>query len=120
MTGDIVLFGEDKDWKELMSEDAQVELADLIEKAKTHRAAYMQADDVKVAQVWAALTEVSKQLKGIEGRLAKVETIMKSFAEVGEIAKRETLRERMNDMFKPKTSREREQVEKIVETLMEF
>jgi hypothetical protein len=120
LTGDIVLFGEDKDWKELMSEDAQVELADLIEKTKKHRSAYMQADDVKVAQVWSALTEVSKQLKGIEGRLAKVESIMKSFAEVGEIAKRETLRERMSDMFKPKTSREREQVEKIVDSLMEF
>jgi len=115
-----VLFGEEKDWKELMSEDAQVELADLIEKAKKHRAAYMQADDVKVAQVWAALTEVSQQLKAVEGRLARVELILKAFAEVGEIAKRETLRERMNDMFKPKTSTEREQVEKIVDSLMEF
>ena len=115
-----MLFGEDKDWKELMCEDAQVELADLIEKAKKHRCAYMQADDVKVAQVWCALTEVSRQIKAIEGRLAKVETIMKSFAEVGEIAKRETLRERMGDIFKPKTSKEREQVEKVVDTLMEF
>ena len=115
-----MLFGEDKDWKELMSDDAQVELADLIEKAKTHRAAYMQADDVKVAQVWSALTEVSKQLKGIEGRIAKIESVLKIFAEVGEIAKREALRERMNDVFKPKTSREREQVEKVVDSLMEF
>ena len=120
MTGDIVLFGEDKDWKELMCEDAQVELADLIEKAKKHRCAYMQADDVKVAQVWSALTEVSRQLKSIEGRLTKVESILKNFAEVGEIAKKETLRERMGDIFKPKTSREREQVEKIVDSLMEF
>ncbi len=115
-----MLFGEDRDWKELMSEDAQVELADLIEKAKKHRCAYMQADDVKVAQVWCALTELSRQLKGFEGRLARVEVILKSFAEVGEIAKREALRERMGDMFKPKTSREREQVEKIVDSLMEF
>lgn len=115
-----MLFGEDKDWKELMSDDAQVELADLIEKAKKHRAAYMQADDVKVAQVWAALTEISSELKHIEGRLAKVESIVKSFAEVGEIAKKETLRERMSDIFKPKTSREREQVEKIVDSLMDF
>lgn len=116
----MVLFGEEKDWKELMCEDAQVELADLIEKAKKHRCAYMQADDVKVAQVWAALTEVSRQVKSIESRLVKVESILKDFAEVGEIAKRETLRERMGDIFKPKTSREREQVEKIVDSLMEF
>jgi hypothetical protein len=115
-----MLFGEEKDWKELMSEEAQVELADLIEKAKKHRAAYTQADDVKVAQLWAALTEVSKQLKSIEGRLEKVETFVKGFAEVGEIAKKEALRERVGDLFKPKTSREREQVEKIVDSLMEF
>ena len=72
-----MLFGEDKDWKELMSDDAQVELADLIEKAKKHRCAYSQADDVKVAQVWAALTEISKDIKCIDCRLTKVEEILK-------------------------------------------
>lgn len=115
-----MLFGEDKDWKELMCEESQVELADLIEKAKKHRCAYMQADDVKVAQVWCALAEISKQLKCIECRVAKVESMAKSFAEVGEIAKRETLKERIDDLFKPKTSKEREQIEKIVDSLMEF
>ena len=115
-----MLFGEEKDWKELMCEEAQVELAELIEKAKKHRCAYMQADDVKVAQVWAALTEVSKQLKDTESRLARAETIIKGFAELGEITKKETLRERVSDIFKPKTSKERDQVDKIVDTLMEF
>ena len=116
----MVLFGEDRDWKELMCEDAQVELADLIEKAKKHRCAYMQADDVKVAQVWSALTEVHREIKRMEVRLAKVKIMVKSFAQVGEMAKRETLRERMGDILKPKTSKEREQVEKIVDSLMEF
>lgn len=116
----MVVFGEVEDWKEVMSEEAQIELAELIEKAKKHRAAYMQADDVKVAQVWSALTEVSSQLKEIDDRMARIETIMEGFSELGEVAKEEALKERVGDIFKPKTSREREQVEKIVDSLMKF
>lgn len=115
-----MLFGEIEDWKELLSEEAQIELAELIEKAKKHRSAYMQADDVKVAQVWSALTEVSGQLKEIEERIGRIEAIAKGFSELGEVAKKETLKERVGDIFKPKTSREREQVEKIVDSLMKF
>jgi len=92
----------------------------LIERAKKHRAAYMQADDVKVAQVWSALTEVSKQIKKIEERLARIEDLARGFKEIGEVAKREAIKERVSDVFKPKTSKEREHVEKIVESLMEF
>ena len=120
MTGDVVLFGEEKDWKELMCENAQIELADLIEKAKKHRCAYMQADDVKVAQLWAALTEVSTQLKNIEGRISRLECIAKGFTEIAEITKKEAVRERLSDIFKPKTSKERETVDKVVDSLMEF
>jgi len=115
-----MLFGEDRDWKELMCEKAQAELAELIERAKKHRCAYMQADDVKVAQVWAALTEVSRQLKDIECRIARSECINKGFTEIGQIAKKDTLRERVSDIFKPKTSKEREVIDKIVDALMEF
>jgi len=115
-----MLFGEERDWKELMCEKAQAELAELIEKAKKHRCAYMQADDVKVAQLWAALTEVSRQLKDIECRLARMECVAKGFTEMAEITKKETLRERVSDIFKPKTSKERETVDKVVDSLMEF
>lgn len=115
-----MLFGEEKDWKELLSEDAQAELAELIEKAKKHRAAYMQADDVKVAQLWSALTEILKEIKKINERLAKIEGFAKGFNEIGEVAKREAIKERLTDVFKPKTSKEREHVDKIVESLMEF
>ena len=115
-----MLFGEEADWKELLSGKAQVELAELIEKARKHRSAYMQADDVKVAQLWAALTEISMELKSINETLKKLETFAKGFAHIGEIAKREAIKEKMSDLIKPKTSREREEVEKIVDTLMEF
>jgi len=115
-----MLFGEEKDWKELMCDGSQAELAELIEKAKKHRCAYMQADDVKVAQLWTALTEVSSQLKDIERRLARTEFIAKGFTEMAEITKKEAVRERISDIFKPKTSKERETVDKVVDSLMEF
>ena len=116
----MVLFGKEKDWKEYLYEDTQVEIADLLERAKKHRAAYMQADDVKVAQLWCALAEVLKQVKNVESRLDKMETAIKALVGMGEVAKKELLREKLRDMFKPKTGEEKEQVDKIVDTLMEF
>ena len=115
-----MLFGEEADWKELLSTNAQAELAELIEKAKMHRSAYMQADDVKVAQLWAALTELSLQMKRIEGKLARMEIISRAFRNLGDTAKKEAIKDRVNDIFKPKTSAEKEEVDKIVDSLMEF
>jgi hypothetical protein len=115
-----MLFGEEADWKELLDGKAQVELAELIEKARQHRSAYMQADDVKVAQLWAAITEISMDLKAIGESLDKLEIFAKGFTKIGEIAKREAIKDKVSDLVKPKTSREREEVEKIVDTLMEF
>jgi flagellar biosynthesis chaperone FliJ len=115
-----MLFGEEKDWKELLEEESKTELADIIEKARKHRAAYMQADDVKVAQLWAALTEISKQIKNLECRLTKSECIAKAFAELAEIAKKEALREKMSDILKPKTSKDREIVDRLVDSLTEL
>lgn len=116
----MVLFGEEKDWKEFLCEDIKVYMAELIEEAKKNRCAYMQADDVKVAQLWCALAEVSKRLKGVEAKLDKIESAIKVITEIGEIAKREAIRERMRDVLKPKTAEEKEKVERIVDTLMEF
>ncbi len=116
----MVLFGEEKDWKEFLCEDGQVELAELLEKAKKHRCAYMQADDVKVAQIWSALVEVTKELKDTKMKLARVENSIKAIAKMGDAAKREMLRERMKEVFKPKTTEEKEQVDKIVDSLMEY
>ena len=115
-----MLFGEEADWKELLSGKAQVELAELIEKARQHRSAYMQADDVKVAQLWTALTEIAMDLKAIRESLNKIEIFARGFAQIGDLAKREAIKEKISDLVKPKTSREREEVEKIVDTLMEF
>jgi len=115
-----MLFGDEKDWKELLCGNAQVELAELIERSKQHKCAYMQADDVKVAQVWCALTEISRQIKSLQEKVERSEVALKGIAEMGEIAKRQTLTEKVADLLKAKNKDEREQVEKIVDVLMEF
>ena len=45
---------------------------------------------------------------------------MKELAKIGEIGKREALKTKVSDIMKPKTSEEREQIDRIVETLMQF
>jgi hypothetical protein len=116
-----MIFGEkEEDWKDLLCGNAQVELAELIERAKQHRCAYMKAEDVKVAQVWTALVEVSRELKKMEERLARAEGAMKGIAELGDVAKRQSLKEKVGDLMKAKSREEKEQVEKIVDVLMEF
>jgi len=116
----MVLFGEEKDWKEDLCDDIKVDMAELIEIAKRNRCAYMQADDVKVAQLWCALAEVFKNQRKIESRIERLEGALKAMAELGEAAKREALREKAREMLKPKTAEEKDKVEKIVDTLMEF
>jgi len=116
----MVLFGDEKDWKEYLCEDIKVEIAELIEDAKKNRCAYMQADDVKVAQLWCALGEVYKKVKSVEERMKRMETAVKAIAEIGEVAKRDAIRDKIRDVLKPKTAEEKERVEKIVDTLMEF
>lgn len=115
-----MLFGEEKDWKEYLCGNAQVELAEIIERAKQHKCAYMQADDVKVAQLWAALIEVSRQIKKLEEKVEKSETALKGIAQMGEFAKRQVLSEKVAELLKAKSKEEKEQVDKIVDVLMEF
>ena len=115
-----MLFGEEKDWKEFMCGESQAELAALIEKAKKHRCAYMQADDVKVAQVWCAVTELSNELKALVDKITRLEVAVQGISGMGEIAKRQALEEKVRQVFKATTNKEKEQVDKIVDALMQF
>ena len=45
---------------------------------------------------------------------------MKALSEMGDVAKREALREKAREMLKAKTPEEKDKVERIVDTLMEF
>ncbi|MEM5777721.1 MAG: hypothetical protein QXJ06_04745 [Candidatus Aenigmatarchaeota archaeon] len=116
----MVFFKEERDWKEDLCEDIKIDMAELLEIAKRNRCAYMQADDVKVAQLWVAVAEVYKHQKKIESRLERIEQAVKAIAELGDVAKREALREKAREMLKAKTPEEKDKVERIVDTLMEF
>ncbi|MEM0473494.1 MAG: hypothetical protein QXF88_02120, partial [Candidatus Aenigmatarchaeota archaeon] len=117
---EMVFFGEERDWKEDLCDDIKIDMAELLEIAKRNRCAYMQAEDVKVAQLWVALAEVYKHQRKLESRLEKVEAAIKAISQMGEAAKRDALRKKIVDTFKAKTPEEKETVEKIVDTLMEF
>lgn len=114
------MFDEETDWKEFLSTEEQVELAELIEKTKKYKGAYIQAEDVKVAQVWCTLIKMSKRLKETQGRLEKLESTMKALAEIGNIAKRDALQEKVRDILKIQDSKEKKIADKIVDSLMEL
>ncbi len=116
----MVFFKEEKDWKEYLCEDIKIDMAELLEIAKKNRCAYMQAEDVKVAQLWVALAEVFRYQRKLENRLEKIEQAIKAISEMGDVAKREALREKAREMLKAKTPEEKDKVERIVDTLMEF
>ncbi len=116
----MTLFGEEKDWKEFLCAPAQEILAELIERAKVHRCAYTQADDVKVAQLWAALTEVVRDLKELQLKVAKMEQAFKAIEALGDLEKRRALEEKVMDILKTKRENEKEQARKIVDVLMDF
>ena len=116
----MALFGEEKDWKELVCAPAQEILAELIERAKVHRCAYMQADDVKVAQLWCALAEITKDIKELQAKVARMEKAFKAIEMLGDLEKRKALEERIMDILKTKREDEKEQARKIVDVLMDF
>lgn len=116
----MVIFGEEKDWKEFLGPSDQEILAELLEGTKVHRAAYTQAEDVKVAQLWCAITELTKQLKDMESKIEKMEKLFKGIVGLAEVEKRKALEERVAEMFKVKKDEEREATRRIVDALMEF
>jgi flagellar hook-basal body complex protein FliE len=109
----------EEDWKEFLTEDARKVLAELIDAAKKHRAAYQQADDTKIAQVWSALIEIRKDLQETRELINKLVFPWKAIVEAGEAQKRKTIERIVTEIIKP-TEAEREVVKRLVDSLMKF
>jgi len=109
-----------EDWKLKLSQDAQKILSELLEKAKKHECAYLQADDVKVAQVWSALIELVKEFEEIKKRVEVLVEPFKQIVEVGEVEKRKAIRKVVEELVKPTTKEKEEVVSKLVDALMKF
>jgi hypothetical protein len=115
-----MVFEEEQDWKELLAKDAQQVLAELLDRTRDHKAAYMQAEDVKVAQLWTALVEMRKDMACYEKVLEKLAGPFKAIVEVGEAEKRRAIDRLVRDLVKPAAPEEEEATRKLVESLMKF
>lgn len=110
----------EEDWKDYLSRDSQKVLAELLEETSDHKGAYLQADDVKVAQLWCALIEMKKMLDRVMATVAMTEEPFKNIAEVGEEEKRRAVERIVRDLVKPTDQAQEESTKKLVESLMKF
>ncbi len=115
-----MFFEKEKDWKDFLSPEAQKIISELFEQAKKHKCAYMNADDVKIAQLWCALIEMKKQFDEISQTIKKLEEPFRAIVEIGEAEKRKTIEKIIEEMVKPETEEEKEATKKLVESLMKF
>lgn len=115
-----MVFEEEQDWKELLARDAQQVLAELLDRTKDHKAAYMQAEDVKVAQLWAALVEMKKDMACYEKLIERLVAPFRAIVAVGEEEKRKAIERIVRDIVKPAAPEEEEATKKLVESLMKF
>lgn len=71
-----MFFNSTKDWKQFMSLEDEERLNQILKKISKYRGAYKNADDVKIAQLWCSILELSKQNKILQGKLTRIEDIL--------------------------------------------
>ena len=113
-------WSEENDWKEYLSRDSQQVLAELLEQTRDHKGAYMQAEDVKVAQLWSALIEMKKEMNMMKEVIDKAASPWKAIIEVGEVEKKHAIERVVRDIIKPTEPEQEEATRKLVESLMKF
>jgi len=114
------MFEKETNWKEFLNEDAKNILANIFETTKKHRCAYMQAEDVKHAQLWCALIELKKDVAGMTELLSKIEAPFKAIVAIGEAEKRKAIEKFVTEIVRPEEDEEKKATQKLVESLMKF
>lgn len=109
-----------EDWKEYLSPEAQSMLADILNQAKRHKGAYIQSDDVKTAQLWCAIVELSKKIDEIQKVQAKVEEPFKAIVELGDNEKQKAIEKVLREIVRPTDEGSEEATKKLVDSLMKF
>ncbi len=71
-----MLFKSTKDWKQCFSPEDEEKLNEVLKKAAKHRCAYKLAEDVKVAQLWAAVLELYKHDLLLQKRIEELEELI--------------------------------------------
>jgi len=111
---------EAEDWKDFLSPEAQTVLADILNTAKRHKGAYMQAEDVKVAQLWCALAELKKKLDEMQKVQTTLESPFRAIVEVGDAEKRKTIERMIREIVRPTNESSEQATKSLVESLMKF
>lgn len=100
-----MIFKVQDDWKRSLNAKDEAQMNDLLRITAKHRAAYRSAHDVKVAQLWAAVLELSKMLNErtqqrdeLEKRLGRIEAIFHAASE--NIKAEETQKASLKDSLK--------------------
>ena len=79
------------DWKEFLNPEAERTLKWVLDQSKAHRGAYLNADDVKTAQLWASLIEFTKYLQNFNDRLTKIENSLNALFDAARDKEKEKL-----------------------------
>ena len=108
------------DWKDMLPRKDQELLAELLDSTRDYRAAYMQADDVKVAQLWTALIEFKKECHEMKEMMEKVAMPFKAIVDMGEMEKRRAIERVVRDFLKPTEPEQEDATSKLVDSLMKF
>ena len=115
-----MVFRNKTDWTECLRKEDKDVLKEILSLAGKHRCAYIQADDVRIAQLWCALIELKRIIDEQQRVIRKLSEPFKRIVEVGEAEKRKAIRKLVSSIVQPKSEEEKESVEKLVETLMKF
>lgn len=76
-----MLFKSTKDWKQFLSPEDEEKLNQFLRTVAKYRSAYRVADDVKIAQLWAAVLELRKENLILQKRLNEMEDIFHAIHE---------------------------------------
>ncbi len=110
-----------EDWKTNIDdpEDKMI-LLDLLNSTKRHRYAYMNAEDVKIAQLWTALIELKKEISKTNELLGQLKNPWNAIVQVGDNEKKKTIKSLVEEIIKPVDQTTQEATNKLVESLMNF
>ena len=111
---------EGEDWKDYLAPDAKNALAETLSGTKVHKGAYMQADDVKVAQLWCAIVELKKQLDSMQKVQVKLEEPFHAIVEVGKAEKKKAIERMLREIVRPTHLPTEQATQKLVDSLMKF
>lgn len=110
---------ETEDWKCCLPPEDQEVIAELLEKTKWKKGAFMQADDVKVAQLWCVVVDLKKEINQLRAAVEKTEAPFKDITSMADIEKRKAVEKLVRDLLKPEPDQE-EATQRLVDSLMEF